>query len=385
MTRPLHVAILAGETSGDLLGAPLMQALSAQYPTIRFSGIGGAQMQAQGLESLADMARLSVMGLVEVLVHLPDIMRVKKSVLNYWQDNPPDIFIGIDAPDFNLRIAHALHQRGIPTVHYVSPSLWAWKEKRIETIKQAVDLVLCLFPFETAVYDKHQVQAVCVGHPLRDRLSPQDQQSARQQLNLPAIPPLLGIFPGSRRGEITRLLPIYLQALTRLQANIPDLQALVSVSEARHRALIDELIAPYAHLPITAYEGDSASLISAVDVALLSSGTITLECALLQTPMVVAYRVNALTALIAKRLLTIEHFSLPNLLAQRRLVPECIQREASPETIATELATLFNDEQARQAQLAGFIAISETLPYGVSQRGAEAILTLLGVNCVMPL
>jgi len=227
--KPLHIALLAGETSGDLLGAPLLAALRERLPNARFSGVGGAAMQAAGLDSLIDMNRLAVMGLVEVLRHLPDILAAQKSLLAHWAGDPPDVFIGIDAPDFNLRIAKVLHARGVKTVHYVSPSLWAWKEKRIHKIRRCIDLMLCLFPFETAVYDKHGVPAVCVGHPLRDRLQPVAASDARAALALPQDVPILGIFPGSRRGEIRRLLPDFLHTYQRLKADNPALHAVLSL------------------------------------------------------------------------------------------------------------------------------------------------------------
>lgn len=365
----MHIALLAGEVSGDLLGAPLVRELKQRYPHARFSGIGGTNMQAEGFNSLTEMARLSVMGLAEVLGHLPDLWRVKSMLLDYWRKDPPDLFIGIDAPDFNLRIAGALHRQGIKTAHYVSPSLWAWKEKRIETIKENIDIMLCLFPFETHIYAKHGVRAVCVGHPLCDRLKPMPQQQAREQLHLPQNIPLLGLFPGSRQGEIQRLLPVFLAAYRQLKTQITEMEGVLSLltDNADYRNALA------ATPDIHQRAANSAVMISACDVVLLASGTITLESALLQRPMVAAYRVNPLTAAVAKRLLKIQRFSLPNLLAKADLVPECIQKDCTPEKLTAALQPLFTAPGAVDRQLAGFRQIIDALPRRVSHRAVNAL------------
>lgn len=369
MSKSLHIALLAGEKSGDLLGAPLMAALRERVPGVRFSGVGGEWMQAQGLQSRIEMRRLSLMGLFEVLRHLPDVLAAKRELLAYWAEDPPDVFVGIDAPDFNLRIARALHARGVRTVQYVSPSLWAWKEKRIVTMQAAIDQVLCLFPFETAVYDRHGVAAVCVGHPLRDRLQAQSREAARAALALPEGQ-WLGIFPGSREGEVRRLLPVYVAAFHDLRARLPEVRALVSVADAR----LQPWMAAQLGEGMTLLHGDSATMMSACDALLLTSGTITLEAALLARPMVVAYRVNPLTAMIAKRLLKIKRFSLPNLLAGADIVPECIQEECRAEVLSAALLPLFSDAAARAAQEKALAAVVAQLPDQVSARAAEALL-----------
>lgn len=369
MSKSLHIALLAGEKSGDLLGAPLMAALRERVPGVRFSGVGGEWMQAQGLQSQIEMRRLSLMGLFEVLRHLPDVLAAKRELLAYWAEDPPDVFVGIDAPDFNLRIARALHARGVRTVQYVSPSLWAWKEKRIVTMQAAIDQVLCLFPFETAVYDRHGVAAVCVGHPLRDRLQAQSREAARAALALPEGQ-WLGIFPGSREGEVRRLLPVYVAAFHDLRARLPEVRALVSVADAR----LQPWMAAQLGEGMTLLHGDSATMMSACDALLLTSGTITLEAALLARPMVVAYRVNPLTAMIAKRLLKIKRFSLPNLLAGADIVPECIQEECRAEVLSAALLPLFSDAAARAAQEKALAAVVAQLPDQVSARAAEALL-----------
>lgn len=378
MTTPsLHIALLAGEASGDLLGAPLLQALRERLPHARFSGVGGAAMQVAGLHSLIDMERLSVMGLVEVLRHLPDILAAERALLAHWAADPPDVFIGIDAPDFNLRIARALHARGVRTVHYVSPSLWAWKEKRIHKIRRCIDLMLCLFPFETAVYDKHGVAAVCVGHPLRDRLRMMPATEARAALGLPPQARILGLFPGSRRGEVRRLLPVFLETWQRLQAADPALQAVLSLRQPPDKASA-ALLATLPH--VHRFDGDSATLMAASDALLLASGTITLEAALLNRPMVVAYRVHPVSAALARalKLLKINRFSLPNLLAGADIVPECMQEECNPARLAAELTPLLADGEAAARQRAALAAVAAQLPPEVSARAADAIVHRFG-------
>ena len=369
--------MLAGEASGDLLGAPLLQALRERLPHARFSGVGGPAMQAAGLHSLTDMERLSVMGLVEVLRHLPDILAAERALLAHWAADPPDVFIGIDAPDFNLRIARALHARGVRTVHYVSPSLWAWKEKRIHKIRRCIDLMLCLFPFETAVYDKHGVAAVCVGHPLRDRLRMVPAAEARAALGLPLQARILGLFPGSRRGEVRRLLPVFLETWQRLQAADPALQAVLSLRQPPDKASA-ALLATLPH--VHRFDADSATLMAASDALLLASGTITLEAALLNRPMVVAYRVHPVSAALARalKLLKINRFSLPNLLAGADIVPECMQEECNPARLATELTPLLADGEAAARQRAALAAVAAQLPPDVSARAADAIVHRFG-------
>ena len=378
MTTPsLHIALLAGEASGDLLGAPLLQALRERLPHARFSGVGGPAMQAAGLHSLTDMERLSVMGLVEVLRHLPDILAAERALLAHWAADPPDVFIGIDAPDFNLRIARALHARGVRTVHYVSPSLWAWKEKRIHKIRRCIDLMLCLFPFETAVYDKHGVAAVCVGHPLRDRLRMVPAAEARAALGLPPQARILGLFPGSRRGEVRRLLPVFLETWQRLQAADPALQAVLSLRQPPDKASA-ALLATLPH--VHRFDADSATLMAASDALLLASGTITLEAALLNRPMVVAYRVHPVSAALARalKLLKINRFSLPNLLAGADIVPECMQEECNPARLVAELTPLLADGEAAARQRAALAAVAAQLPPDVSARAADAIVHRFG-------
>lgn len=378
-----HIALIAGERSGDRLGAPLIAALRAHFPQARFTGIGGELMQAAGLESFADMNRLSVMGFSEVLLHLSDIWQLKNDLLQRWQADRPDLFIGIDAPDFTLRIAAALHQHGVQTVHYVSPSLWAWKAGRIKQIKRAVDHVLCLFPFETDIYHQHHMGATWVGHPMKDRIKTQSIAQARQKLGIfNDHCPVIGLFSGSRVQEIKRLLPIFLAAAQKIKIHHHDLALIISLSDKRHEHLIKTLVNNRLSSTENVFisNADSALLMSACDVLMLKSGTITLEATLLQRPMLSAYRVHPLTAFIARRLIKIPHFSLPNILAGRAVIHEWIQENCTPEYLAHDAETLLTDPEIRARQLSALAEIAEQLPENVSQRAAAVIADLLKEN-----
>lgn len=369
----LHIAIVAGEASGDLLGASLLADLKKRFPDAVFSGVGGEAMKAQGFKSLIEMKRLSVMGLIEVVKHLPDIFRAKNELLDYWQKNKPDIFIGIDAPDFNLRLAKVLHARKIKTVHYVSPSLWAWKEKRIFKIKENIDLMLCLFPFELPIYEKHGVKALCVGHAMTERLQMENQKEARQKLNLNSEALYLGLFVGSRISEIKRLLPIFIQTFQILKQSFPELKALLSLKYRDEKIL--KVIENVPDLIIS--QENSALLMNACDVLLLKSGTITLEATVLEKPAIVAYQVNALTAFLAKRLLKIKRFALPNLLMNGEIMPEYIQDNCTPELLAEGLKALLNSSELQEQQKSAFRTIKSLLPQNASETAGKAIEDLI--------
>lgn len=375
--KRFHIALVAGEASGDLLAADLMRALRAQYPQLRFTGVGGAAMKEAGLEALFDSQRLAVMGLVEVVKHLPDLYRAKNEILQFYQQDKPDVFIGIDAPDFNVRLEQALHQRGIPTVHYVSPSLWAWKEHRIHAIKRCVDLMLCLFPFETDIYQRHGVKALCVGHSMRERLPYTDRAAARSALNLPSEPPMLALCVGSRASEVKRLLPHFLAAYMFFKHHHPDWHGVLSLNhevDAHGQACI----AKQDDLHVV--RGQSAYLLQACDLALLKSGTITLEAAFLGVPQVMAYRVHPLTAWLAKRLLNIHRFALPNLLLNQDVVPECVQDDCHGGELARQCSRLAEQPELRQAQIQHYQTIKALLPERSSEVAAQAVLQLLSAS-----
>ena len=375
MTDLMRVALVAGEASGDILGAGLMQALKAQYPVIEFIGVGGPLMQVQGLNSYFPMERLSVMGLVEVLGRLPELLSRRKRLINTLIAAKPDVCIGIDAPDFNLTLELKLRQAGIKTVHYVSPSVWAWRQKRVLKIRKACDLMLTLFPFEAQFYQDHQVPVRFVGHPLADTIPQQaDRAAAREALNLASDQPVVALMPGSRGGEVSRLGGLFLDAAVRLRTLRPGIQFVLPCSSPERRAQIEHMLVG-RDLPLTLLNGRSHEALAACDAVLIASGTATLEALLYKRPMVVAYKVAPITYRILKRLVSSAYISLPNLLAERLLVPELIQDAATPEALAQLLAPLLD---GGEVQTEGFDVIHRALRRDASLQAAQAVLQLTG-------
>jgi lipid-A-disaccharide synthase len=369
----LRVALVAGEASGDILGAGLMQALKARHPHVEFIGVGGPLMQAEGLNSYFPMERLAVMGLVEVLGRLPELLARRKRLIKGLIAAKPDVFIGIDAPDFNLTVELKLRRAGIKTVHYVSPSVWAWRKKRVLKIRQACDLMLTLFPFEAQFYDAHSVPVRFVGHPLADAIPVQaDRMAARAALDLPLDCPVVALLPGSRGGEVARLGSLFLDAAVRLRTLRPGIRFVLPCASPERREQLEQLLVG-RDLPLTLLNGRSHDALAACDAVLIASGTATLEALLYKRPMVVAYKVAPLTYRILKRLVTSPYISLPNLLAERLLVPELIQDAATPEALAQLLAPLLS---GGEVQTEGFDVIHRALRRDASAQAAEAVLKL---------
>lgn len=370
-------ALVAGEHSGDLLGSGLIRALKQRFPQADFVGVGGPLMQAEGLQSWLPMEDLAVMGLAEVLSRLPTLLRHRRQIIQRLLATPPAVFIGIDAPDFNLPIAKKLKAKGIATVHYVSPSVWAWRQGRIHGIKQAVDHVLCLLPFEQAFYQQHQLPATFVGHPLADQIPfLTDQSAARAQLGLDLQQRLLALLPGSRSGELQRMLPVFLAAAVRLKQQHPDLQIIAPMVSATRLAQFQQMkqkVAP--ELAVTVIEGQARTVMAAADVLLCTSGTVTLEALLLKRPMVVAYRFHWLSYQIIKRLFKAAYFSLPNLLAGRPLVPELVQQQVTAASLEHHVEVLL--QQPQTALLAEFQQIHEQLRRDADQVSAEVVSGLV--------
>ncbi|WP_404440571.1 lipid-A-disaccharide synthase [Stutzerimonas chloritidismutans] len=377
MARPLTVALVAGEASGDILGSGLMQALRSQHPDVEFVGIGGPRMEAQGLKPYFPMERLAVMGLVEVLGRLPELLARRKRLLKTFLDVRPDVFIGIDAPDFNLDLALRLRRNGIKTVHYVSPSVWAWRQKRVLKIRDACDLMLTLFPFEAKFYDEHQVSVRFVGHPLADTipLAP-DRVAARDALNLPQEGLIVALMPGSRGGEVGRLGELFIAAADRLRSMRPGIRFVVPCANPERRAQLEQMLVG-RDLPLTLLDGRSHEALAACNAVLIASGTATLEALLYKRPMVVAYSVAPLTFRILKRMVSSPYVALPNLLAQRLLVPELLQDAATPEAMAQLLSPLLDNGDV---QTEGFDAIHRTLRCDASNEAASAVLELVGAS-----
>lgn len=377
MSRPLTVALVAGEASGDILGAGLMQALKARHPDVRFIGIGGPRMEAQGLRSYFPLERLAVMGLVEVLGRLPELLARRKRLLKTFLDVRPDVFIGIDAPDFNLDLALKLRRNGIKTVHYVSPSVWAWRQNRVLKIRDACDLMLTLFPFEAKFYDAHQVAVRFVGHPLADAIPlVPDRAAARAELKLPQDGLVVALMPGSRGGEVGRLGPLFLAAAERLRSMRPGIRFVVPCASPERREQLEQILAG-RDLPLTLLDGQSHAALAACNAVLIASGTATLEALLYKRPMVVAYSVAPLTFRILKRMVRSPYVALPNLLAQRLLVPELLQDAATPDAMARLLSPLLDNGDV---QTEGFDAIHRTLRCDASSQAASAVLELVGAN-----
>lgn len=371
----MRIALVAGEASGDILGAGLMQALKARHPEVEFIGVGGPRMQAQGLNSYFPMERLSVMGLVEVLGRLPELLSRRKRLIKTLIAQRPDVFIGIDAPDFTLNIELKLRQAGIKTVHYVSPSVWAWRQKRVFKIRKACDLMLTLFPFEAKFYTEHQVPVRFVGHPLADDIPLEaDRLAARAALGLSADAPVVALLPGSRGGEVAKLGELFLDAAGELLSRLPGTQFVLPCASAERRAQL-ELMLKERTLPIALLDGQSHQALAACDAVLIASGTATLEAMLYKRPMVVAYKVAPLTYKILKRLVKSAYISLPNLLAQRLLAPELIQDAATPEALAQTLLPLI-ENGAEQTQ--AFDQIHRSLRLDASKQAADAVLELIG-------
>lgn len=370
----LCVALVAGEASGDILGSGLMRALKARHPDVRFIGVGGPLMEAEGLQSYFPMERLSVMGLVEVLGRLRELLKRRKDLVQTLIGEKPDVFIGIDAPDFTLTIELKLRQAGIKTVHYVSPSVWAWRQKRGLKIREGCDLMLTLLPFEAKFYEEQGVPVRFVGHPLADTIPLQaDRSAARASLGF-GDGPLVALMPGSRGGEVGRLGEVFLDTAKRLQHLIPGVRFVSPCANPARRAQLEQMLQG-RDLPLTLLDGQSHLALAACDAVLIASGTATLEALLYKRPMVVAYRLAPLTFWILKRMVRSPYVSLPNLLAQRLLVPELLQDAATPEALATTLAPLVRDGGE---QTDSFDRIHRTLRRDASNQAAEAVLALLG-------
>lgn len=380
--KPLKISIIAGEHSGDILGADLIRALRMKHPDATFYGIGGPRMQQQGFTAVFDMEELAVMGLVEVLGRLPRLLKVKRDIVQHILADKPDVFIGIDAPDFNLPVELALKQAGIRTVHYVSPSVWAWRQKRIFKIAAATDLVLSLLPFEKAFYDQHQVPCTFVGHTLADAMPLHvDKAQAKAELGLVAEAPVLAIMPGSRKNEIKLLAQEFLLAAAELKKRNPQLQLItnmVTEQKAQQFELIKQRIAP--ELDVQLFIGRARDVLLAADSVFIASGTATLEAMLAKCAMVVAYKMNGLTYQIAKRLVKIQHFSLPNLLAGETLVPELLQHDVTPLNLVNAMETFLSGEQSGLQQR--YLELHQQLKQDASQQAATAILELIGYDAV---
>ena len=374
--QPLKVALVAGEASGDILGAGLMQALRKQHPQIEFIGVGGPLMEAQGLTSYFPMERLSIMGLVEVLGRLPELLSRRKRLIATLKAQQPDVFIGIDAPDFNLTIELQLRAAGIKTVHYVSPSVWAWRQKRVFKIRQGCDLMLTLLPFEAQFYQEHQVPVLFVGHPLADSIAMQhDPVPAREQLGLPLDAEVVALLPGSRGGEVAKLGALFVETARYLLAEKPQLRFVIPAANQARREQLAAILAEMPNLPIQILDGQSQTALQACDAVLIASGTATLEAMLFKKPMVVAYKLAPVSHWLLKKMVKSPYISLPNLLANDMLVPEFIQDSATPKALGDAVLAQLRDGSEQTQR---FAQLHESLRCDASERAAQGVLQLVG-------
>ncbi|WP_282298433.1 MULTISPECIES: lipid-A-disaccharide synthase [unclassified Stenotrophomonas] len=380
--RPLRIALVAGEASGDLLGAGLIRELAQRFPNAEFAGIGGDAMRNAGCLTWFDSSELAVMGLTEVLRHLPRLLKLRKEFRTRVLDWQPDVFIGIDAPDFNLGVERWLKERGIRTVHYVSPSVWAWREKRAEKIGASADLVLCLFPMEPPIYAKHGIDARFVGHPMADDIPlHSDREAARVALGLPSNAKVLAVLPGSRLGEISKLGQAFFEAAWQVSERIPGLHVVVPAANPACRRLITEQLSRSA-LPVAyshVLDGEARTAMIAADVVVLASGTATLEAMLVKRPMVVGYRVAELTYRIVKALglIKVDRFALPNILAGKDLAPELIQHDCVPDQLAAAILQWFDHPQRGVDIQPTYQKLHQQLRQDASARAADAVAELL--------
>jgi len=375
----MRIALVAGEASGDLLGAGLIRAIQERVPDATFEGVAGPEMIAAGCTRIEDSEALAVMGLIEPLSEIPRLLKLRRSLIDRWKQDPPDVFVGIDAPDFNFGLEKALRVAGVPVVHYVSPSIWAWRAGRIKTVAQSVDRVLCILPFEKAIYDERGIDAVFVGHPKADSLPTNpDVEEVRRTLGLSEYT-VLAVLPGSRSNEVKRLGPIFAAAAALLAAENDALRFVTPVASAKLRPIIEQQLAAagVSHL-FTLIDGDSIAAMTAAHVVLLASGTAALESALLCKPTVAAYKVAEISARIVQvfGLIKAPYFTLPNLLTDEAMVPEIIQWAVTPTAVAAEVSALLGDPERRASISDQFAKLRAELALDADQRAADAVLEL---------
>ena len=375
----MKIGLVAGEASGDLLGAGLIKAIRSRFPDATFEGIAGPEMVSAGCDQWEDSEALAVFGLIEPLAHIPRLLKLRRSLVERWRESPPDVFVGIDAPDFNLGLEKVLRKSGVRTVHYVSPSIWVWRAGRIKTVREAADKVLCILPFEKTLYENQGVDAVFVGHPKADSLQcVSDTSPMRESLGL-APGPLVAVLPGSRTGEVQRLGPLFAVAAAQLAKRYEDLRFVAPIASPKLRPIFEAQLAEAGVAErFSLIDGSSIDVMSAADVVLLASGTAALESALLGKPTVAAYKIAKLSAAILRtfKLLQNDYFTIPNLLTEEPLIPEFIQEDATPEAMAEAVAALLDDPKRREEIGKRFATLRAELALSADDRAAEAVISL---------
>lgn len=378
MSGRLRIGIVVGEASGDILGAGLMTALRKHFPQAEFSGIGGPRMLALGFHSFFPQDRLAVMGLVEPLKRLPELLKIRAFLRDHFIANPPAVFIGIDAPDFNLTLEGDLKEKGIPTAHYVSPSVWAWRQKRVHKIARSVDLMLTLLPFEAEFYQQYQVPVAFVGHHLADEIPLDvDQQAARNTLHIAPDAKVVALLPGSRSNEVERLGQLFMETAVHCLRRDPALQFIIPAANADRYRQLHLQLSSYVDYPIHLVNGQSQTVMAAADVVLMASGTTALEAMLLKRPMVIAYKLSWLSWAILSRMVKTPYVGLPNLLAGKKLVPELLQDDATAENMSAAVMHYFEHPQETQALRDTFYDMHRSIKRNASDRAADAIAQLI--------
>lgn len=374
----IHIGIVVGEASGDILGAALISELRKLYPNAEFSGIGGPRMLELGFHSFFPQDRLAVMGLIEPLKRLPELLRIRKFLREHFIANPPAVFIGIDSPDFTISLEQSLKEKGIKTVHYVSPSVWAWRQKRVFKIAKSVDLMLTLLPFEAAFYEKHNVPVEFVGHHLADEIPEHvDKFQARRELGIPEHARVVALLPGSRASEVERMGSLFMHAAVFCLEQDPELLFYIPAANSDRYRQLHMQLNDYVDFSLTLFNGNSHKVMAAADVVLLASGTVTLEALLLKKPMVVAYKMAPLTFRILSWLVKTPYVSLPNLLAGKLLVPELLQDQATPEKLSAAVMSYFENPEETQQLINTFAEMHGNLKRNASVRAAAAIAKLI--------
>ena len=372
-----RVVIIAGEASGDQLGAGLIRAARRKNPNLEFEGVAGPAMRAEGCRAWFDCRDLAVMGLFEVVRHLPRLLGIRRQVERRLRADPPDVLVGIDAPDFNLRVERVARGIGIPTVHYVCPSVWAWRQGRVKVLRKSCDRVLCLLPFEADFLKGHGIAGEFVGHPLADEISGVvDKSAARRTLGIDDDP-VVALLPGSREGEVARLGPIFAEAAAWLAERVAGVGFVTPAASPRLGGMFAAHMREFApRCPVRVFDGRVREVIAAADAVLVASGTATLETMFLKRPMVMAYKLSPLTYFVARlfRLVRVDHYSLPNLLAGRPLIRELIQDDATADAMGTEILGLLQSPERRAALAKTFGAMHDQLRCSASERAADAVL-----------
>ncbi|GAB2196532.1 lipid-A-disaccharide synthase [Sessilibacter sp. MAH4] len=378
MDKTLRIGLVVGEASGDTLAVGLMKEIKKRYPDAIFEGIGGPKMIAQGFNSFFDQERLAVMGLIEPLKRLPELLKIRREIIQYFSEHRPDVFVGVDSPDFNLTIEEKLRAQGIKTTHYVSPSVWAWRQGRVKKIARACDLMLTLLPFEAEFYKDHNVAVEFVGHPLANEFTHlHSQTAAQQQLHLKPTAKTIAIMPGSREAEVRLIAPEFLQAAAIIHAVDSEFQFVIPAANEKRFAQLQELLKQYDSLPVTLVLKQSKEAMMASNFVMIASGTTTLEAMLLGKPMVIGYRMAWLSFQIMKALAKIKHVGLPNLLAGKTIVPELLQNDLSAQGVADVALEAFSNPNKTELLTEEFHRLSQQLRQNANLKAADAILKLI--------